>query len=145
MQSFQVSANIVPGCAIQGAGGGTFGTLNFGTYPGTSSASPTAAMVQTAGLTLACTPGVTLTMSIDGGTNYTNVRNLMQSGSTTRIPYRLYTSSNYSAASEIGPSQSVSLNSGGNNITLPVYGMAQLNGFSPSGTYTDTLTVTLSW
>lgn len=145
-QSFKATATIASGCAIQGATNGVFGTLNFGSYPGTSSAAASAALVQTSGLTLACTPGVTLSMSIDGGTHYTTARNLMQSGKTTQIPYRLYTTSSHSAASEILVNQAVSLGSStGTNITLPIYGVAQLNGFSTSGTYTDTLTVTLSW
>ncbi|RDK97165.1 spore coat protein U-like protein [Enterobacillus tribolii] len=144
-RSFQVSAIIVPGCAIQGATGGVFGQLDFGKYPGTSSAAAPAGFVQTVGLTLSCTPGVTLSMSINGGANYTSVRNLAQSGYSIRIPYHLYTSSNYSAASEILADQPVSLGSSNNNITLPIYALAQLNGFSHSGIYTDTLTVTLSW
>ena len=32
-----------------------------------------------------------------------------------------------------------------NNIALPLFGVALLTGFSPAGTYTDQLTVTLSW
>lgn len=145
-QSFLVSANIVPGCLIQGLSGGLLGTLSFGSYPGTHNANVNAAFSQASGLTLTCTPGVVLNMTIDGGTNYNGARNLKQSGDATYIPYRLYTDSAHTGASEILVNQSVSLGSStGGNITLPLYGVAQLNGFSAAGTYTDTLSVTLSW
>ena len=35
--------------------------------------------------------------------------------------------------------------SNANNITLPIYGLLQLSGVNRAGTYSDTLTVTLSW
>ncbi|MEI2684797.1 spore coat protein U domain-containing protein, partial [Erwinia aphidicola] len=35
--------------------------------------------------------------------------------------------------------------SNANNITLPIYGQLQLSGVNRAGTYSDTLTVTLSW
>jgi spore coat protein U-like protein len=102
--------------------------------------------VPNSGLTLACTPGVALSMSIDGGQNYSTVRNMARSGGTERVPYRLYSASSLSAASEIGVNQAVTVTySNSNNITLPIFGAAQLTGFSPAGSYSDRLTVTLSW
>lgn len=146
-QSFQVSATVAAGYSVTTGTGGTLGTLNFGTRSGVDSARVSASFVPSSSLLLACTPGVALSMSIDGGQNYgSSVRNLVRGDGTERVPYRLYTSSSLNAASEIGVNQAVSIAySNSNNISLPIFGAAQLTGFSPAGAYTDRLTVTLSW
>lgn len=141
---FKAQATIAAGCALLGAGS-LFGTLSFGSYSGTTSGSINGTFVQNTTLTLACTPGVTLSMKVDGGTHQTTVRNVMQSGNSLQLPYRIY--SDAAHTNEILINQTVPLNITGtnNNIILPIYGVLQLNGFSPSGSYTDTLTVTLTW
>lgn len=145
-RTFQVGATITPGCSVSSGTGGVFGTFNFGSHSGVESGIVSAAFVPNGSLALACTPGVALSMAIDGGQNYTTVRRLKRAGSTDAVPYRLYTTSSLTAASEILLNQPVSVTySNSNNITLPLYGAAQLTGFSPAGTYTDQLTVTLSW
>ncbi|ALB63139.1 fimbrial protein [Cronobacter condimenti 1330] len=146
-QSFQVSATITAGCSVVTGSGGTFGTLDFGTRSGAESTRVSTSFVPSSSLLIACTPGVALSMAIDGGQNYgASVRNMVRGGGTDRVPYRLYTSSSLNAASEIGVNQAVSIASvNSNNISLPIFGAAQLTGFSPAGTYTDRLTVTLSW
>lgn len=145
-QTFQVSASIVAGCVISGTNTGTFGTLNFGTQSGVGTRTVNASYVQNATLTLACTPGTPLNMSINGGSNYGTTRNLKHTSNTNLVPYRIYTSSSYSAASEIPVNQNVALSySNANNITLPIYGQLLLSGVYRAGSYADTLTVTLSW
>lgn len=145
-QSFKVNATITPGCQVTTGSGGALGTLNFGSYSGVKSGQVSTQFVPNASLSLACTPGVALSMSINGGQNYTTVRNLLRSGGTERVPYRLYSSSSLAANSEIAVNQSVAVAySNSNNISLTLYGAAQLTGFSPAGTYSDQLTVTLSW
>lgn len=85
-------------------------------------------------------------MSVDGGQNYTTVRNLQRAGGTDRVPYHLYSSASLAANSEVTVNQPVSvLYSDSNNIALPLFGAATLTGFSPAGNYFDKLTVTLSW
>jgi len=145
-QSFKVNATITPGCSVATGTGGAMGSLNFGSYSGVKSGQVSTQFVPNASFTLACTPGVALSMSINGGQNYTTVRNMQRSGGTDRVPYRLYTSSSLAANSEIGVNQSVSVAyTTGDSIALTLYGAAQLTGFSPAGNYTDQLTVTLSW
>lgn len=145
-QSFTVGATITPGCVVASGSGGVLGTLNFGTRSGVQSGQLTTSFVPNAALALGCTPGVALSMSINGGQNYSTVRNMQRSGGTERVPYRLYSSSSLAANSEIGVNQAVSIAyTNSNNITLPIFGAAQLTGMSPAGTYTDQLTVTLSW
>lgn len=145
-QSFQVSATITPGCSVAAGSGGLLGTLNFGTYSGVARGSVNTSFVPNGSLSIACTPGVALSMSIDGGQYYTSVRNMQRSGGTDRVAYRLYSSSSLAANSEIGVNQAVSVTyTNSNNIALPLFGVALLTGFSPAGNYSDQLTVTLSW
>lgn len=145
-QTFTVGATITPGCSVVSGSGGALGSLNFGTYTGVQSGQVTTSFVPNAALSLGCTPGVVLSMSVDGGQNYLSGRNMQRSGGTDRVPYRIYSSSSLAANSEIGVGQSVSVAyTSGDAISLSIFGAAQLTGFSPAGTYSDQLTVTLSW
>lgn len=145
-QSFKVSASIVPGCAVSMGSGGLFGTLDFGTHNGVESAPVSTSFVPNGALSIACTPGVALSMSINGGQNYSSVRRMKRSGGTEVVGYRLYSSSSLAANSEIGVNQAIPVTyTNSNNIALPLFGVALLTGFSPAGTYSDQLTVTLSW
>jgi len=143
-QSFQVSASVVAGCQIEG--GGLLGTLDFGTHAGIANQTVNATLVANPSLNIACTPGTALTMSIDGGAHYSDTRNLNLLNGSVLIPYRLFTHAGYAPGGEIMVNQNLALAyNDGDNIRLPIYGQLQLNGFSQAGTYTDTLTVTLSW
>ncbi|ENY3730192.1 spore coat U domain-containing protein [Enterobacter kobei] len=145
-QSFKVSATIVPGCVVVTGSGGLLGTLDFGTHNGVESAPVSTSFVPNGALSIACTPGVALSMSINGGQNYSSVRRMKRSGGTELVPYRLYSSSSLAANSEIGVNQAIPVTyTNSNNIALPLFGVALLTGFSPAGTYSDQLTVTLSW
>ena len=92
-QSFKVSATIVPGCAVATGNGGLLGTLDFGTHTGVESAQVSTSFVPNGALSIACTPGVALSMSINGGQNYSSVRRMKRSGGTEMVGYRLYSSS----------------------------------------------------
>lgn len=145
-QSFKVSATIVPGCAVSTGSGGVFGTLDFGTHNGVESAPVSTSFVPNGALSIACTSGVALSMSINGGQNYSSVRRMKRSEGTEVVGYRLYSSSSLAANSEIGVNQAIPVTyTNSNNIALPLFGVALLTGFSPAGTYSDQLTVTLSW
>ncbi|MGS7189400.1 Csu type fimbrial protein [Enterobacter cloacae subsp. dissolvens] len=145
-QSFKVSATIVPGCAVSTGSGGVLGTLNFGTHTGVESAPVSTSFVPNGALSIACTPGVALSMSINGGQNYASVRRMTRNGGNDVVGYRLYSSSSLAANSEIGVNQAIPVTyTHSNNIALPLFGVALLTGFSPAGTYSDQLTVTLSW
>lgn len=142
--TFQVTASIVAGCVISGTNTGVFGTLDFGTQSGVATSTVNASFVQSTSINLACTPGTTLSMSINQGSNFTTSRNLKLPNFTNTVPYTLF--SNASRTTVIPVNQAVSLSySNANNITLPIYGQLQLPGTARAGVYTDTLTVTLSW
>ncbi len=145
-QNFQVSAAVVPGCVIQGNGSGAWGTLDFGTHSAIDSVDVTSSLVQNAAFQLICTPGITLNMTINGGSHYANSRNLKLAGQAQTISYRLFSQPGLTAVSEIPVDQSVSINYGNSgNILLSVYGLLQLTGINRAGVYTDTLTVTMAW
>lgn len=145
-QTFEVTAKIVAGCSVTTGTGGALGVLNFGTRSGVATGQVSTQFVPNAALSLACTPNTPLSMKINGGGNYTTVRNLLRSGGTQQLPYRLYSSSSLAANTEIARDGVVSIAyTDSNNITLPLYGVVQLSGFSPAGSYTDQLTVTLTW
>lgn len=142
--TFQVSASVVAGCVISGTNTGVFGTLNFGTQSGVASSSVSASYVQSTTLTLACTPGTALSMSINGGVNYASSRNLKHTSSTNTVAYSLYTNAAHTTAIPVNSPVALSFTDA-NNIVLPIYGLLTLPGPTRAGTYTDTLTVTLSW
>lgn len=145
-QTFQVTASIVNGCVISGTNTSLFGTLDFGSHPGVGSRPVSASYVQNSTLNLACTPGTTLSMSIDGGSNYTSTRNLRVVNNSNLVSYTLYSSATHSPTSAIPVNQNVALSySNANTIILPIYGLLQLSGVNRAGTYSDTLRVTLSW
>lgn len=132
--TFQVSASVVAGCVVSGSNPGVFGTLDFGTQSGVASSSVSASFVQSS----------TISMSINGGSNYTTTRNLKLASFTNTVAYSLYSNASHTAA--IGVNSPITLSySNANNITLPIYGLLQLPGPTRAGVYTDTLTVTLSW
>ncbi|MGK3143486.1 Csu type fimbrial protein [Pantoea sp. C2G6] len=142
--TFQVSASIVAGCVISGSNTGVFGTLNFGSQSGVAATSVNASYLQSTTFNLACTPGTTLSMSINQGNNFTTTRNLKLPNFSDTVPYTLF--SNASRSTVIPVNQAVPLSySNASNITLPIYGQLQLPGSARAGVYTDTLTVTLSW
>lgn len=142
--TFQVSASIVAGCVVSGTNTGIFGTLNFGTQSGLATNSVSASYVQSSTINLACTPGTTLSMTINGGSNYTSTRNLKLANNTNTVPYYLY--SNAARTTPIPVNMAVPLSySNANNITLPIYGSLQLPGPTRAGVYSDTLSVTLTW
>ncbi|TKI07303.1 Csu type fimbrial protein [Martelella alba] len=143
-QTFQVAATIVAGCQVLGSG--IMGTLDFGSLASVGGSTADGTFRQNGALTIACTPGTTLSMSIDGGSHYANSRYLLRAGGTDTVAYRLFTHSVSGSASEIPVNQNIAISyADANQITLPIYATAYLNGGQPAGTYTDTLAVTLSW
>lgn len=140
-QTFQVSATITPGCLVVG-GGSNYGSLTFGTYSALSTSSVSVPL--SGSVTLQCTPGVTLNMSVDGGLYNSSGRHLQLNSGSAQVAYQLFRDAALSQS--LGISQSVSVAySNANNITLPIYGQVQLPGNQPGGTYSDVLQVQLSW
>ncbi|MBA6114905.1 spore coat U domain-containing protein [Pseudomonas sp. NC26] len=141
--TFQVSAQIVAGCLVVG-GVTSYGVLNFGTQSALSTGILSTSLGGTT-VTFQCTPGVTLSMRLDGGQNpASGTRNLKRNDGTQVLAYQLYRDAAYTQALGIGQSVTVSY-SDPMAIKLPVYGRTQLSGTLPAGTYSDVVQVTVSW
>jgi len=150
--TFEVSATIVAGCAVDGIGtsgdAGSIGTLDFGHDTTLSTASRDAALVGSQMIVLRCTPGVALSMTLGEGLHASGGDRHMQLGSSTaeRLQYRLYADAGMT--DEIGIDQARSIlvtASNMNDVELPVYAQVSLPGGSLAGTYADSFLVTLTW
>lgn len=136
-----VSATVVAGCLVVG-GVSNYGSLDFGSNSALSTSTLTATVGS--GVQLQCTPGVALSMSVDGGQNNNSGRFMKLSGGSAQVGYQLFQDAGFSQS--LGVSQSISVAySDANNIRLPIYGRVVLPGNQPAGTYNDTVQVQLTW
>ena len=139
--TFQVGAGIVAGCLVTSTGG-TYGSLNFGTYPALSTSPVSVTLV--GGVTLQCTPGVTVSMQVDGGLHNTSGRHLQIGSGSARVAYQLFQDAAHSQS--LGIAQSVNVPyTNANAISLPIFGYVLLPGNQPAGAYSDTVQVQLSY
>lgn len=149
--TFQVSATITEGCLVNGSGQsggnvGELGQLDFGTASALSEAVQVASVVQTGGVVLDCTPGIALTMRVDGGLHAAGgTRRLERSGGGETLTYALFTDAGLQQPIGIDEPVSFDVDTGSTTVALPVYGRLALPGNVPAGSYTDRLTVTLEW
>lgn len=147
--TFQVTAEIVPGCEINGlapASGqniGGLGTLDFGEHSGLATGAVSTSLVQNTSLTLRCTPSVALTMTLSEGLHVGSGRNLQGPGGD-RVAYSLYQDAAFSE--ELVANQAFQIDFADQApISLPIYGRLMLDGTNVSGTYSDTVMVSLEW
>lgn len=159
--NIQVDASIVPGCLIRNASAAgsessldgrddiEWGSIAFSDTPAAGGgANVDAALLWNQSVIVACTPGIDLTMSIDGGnTGQRKLQNTQDPAQT--LSYYLFKDSQMTAASEIPINgDGVSISDGSTdyeNITLPIFARVMLPEVATSGTYTDTIRVTLAW
>ncbi|NBF04180.1 fimbrial major subunit CsuA/B family protein [Pseudomonas sp. Fl5BN2] len=142
---------LISSCQVNGVGGSTglnFGALNFGT---TNSLFTTATGQVLSGgggaLSILCSSGTTPTLTIQGGSNdgkSTGGSRALYDGVANYVPYDLYTDS--------GHSQLVAINgvinlapSTGVAQTVNIYGQAVGKAGLPAGTYSDTVSVQLTF
>ena len=148
-KGFTVSATIAQGCAVttNSGAGGTWGNIDLGTAAGMATGSVTANLVSSgvSGVQLACTPGVTATLTPDQGNQASaGVRRMVHaSQSASMISYLIY--ANNSATPWAAQGLPMSFTSGTQNQTVPVRAVATLSATSPAGAYADTIRLTLSW
>jgi spore coat protein U-like protein len=148
-QSLGVTAEIVPGCAVDGStatSGLDFGSLAFGTFPAVLAQSVDASLSANAGVQIRCTGGLAFQMSADGGEHAdASSRRLARAGDpTAAVPYTLYVTTAHDTALPIAGHVGLTVPASG-LIDLPLYAVAALPGAAAPGLYTDTLHVTLSW
>jgi len=150
--TFDVAAEIVPGCRVDGLGAsgdaGRIGTLDFGTDSTFSTATHSATTTTNQTIRLRCTPGVNLAMSVDGGGHAAaGLRHLQRGASpAARIAYALCRDAGCTQPIAIGGNVAVAVSGASSeDVRLPLYASLTLPGALPPGTYADVLTVTLSW
>ncbi|MBJ7438016.1 MAG: spore coat protein U domain-containing protein [Sphingopyxis sp.] len=150
--TFDLAARIEPGCLVDGLGtdgdAGHMGTLDFGSDSSLSTATHTASVLATQAIRLRCTPGVALLMAVDGGAHaLSGVRHLQRgSDAAARIAYNVCRDAACAQPITIGSTTGIAvMASNSEDISLPLHASLTLPGTLSAGTYSDTLTVTLSW
>jgi len=135
--SIAVSASVLSSCGV------TALPLAFGTYSPTQSTNTTA---QTS-VVVTCTNGTPYNVGLNagGGTGASVTTRVMTSGSNT-LTYSLYQDSGYSTVwgNTIG-SNTVTGTGSGLSQTITVYGSITALQSAPSGSYTDTITVSMTY
>lgn len=145
-QSFQVSADVVTGCSVATSGSSQWGSIDLGTVSGIASGTVSASLVSSggAGLQIDCTPGTTVNVTADAGSNANGgLRRLTLAGDGSRtIAYRLYVNGTTEWTTQSIP---VVFVGGTSRVGLPVSATATLPGSQKAGAYSDTVRVTLAW
>ncbi|WPB56884.1 spore coat U domain-containing protein [Xylophilus sp. GOD-11R] len=157
------SLTLTASCIVVGAPGSTgginLGTLTFtsqpSTFTGTINAIPVAGVSGGGATQLLCSPDVSgLSISIDGGSNAgqgaaVGVGTRAMRNGTAFIPYEIFQDVGHTVAYPVGTALTTgfSIPANGAAINLPIFGQVNKTSASalPSGTYTDTLVVTLTF
>jgi len=143
--TFQVTATVVSGCVIDSAS-----TLAFGTYAPTAGAP----VDQQSSIVLRCTSTTPYTLALNGGTTPGGTaasRLMLNVGTSQTLQYNLYTGAGRTTvfgdgtggtSTVTGTGQGASL---ANQITVPVYGRIPGGQTVAPGSFSDTITATLTF
>ncbi|HBB9121281.1 Csu type fimbrial protein [Serratia marcescens] len=140
-----VSATLLSACEAGSSSGGnvSFGTLNFGTLYFLSTATSIAGQQNAGAIRVKCTNGTSYSVLLGGGQSGNTAARYLQSAAGQRVNYNLYTNAAHSTIWDnlTGVSQTAN----GADNWLPVYGMIPAQSTPPTGSYTDTVQVTINW
>ncbi|CAB5634941.1 MULTISPECIES: Csu type fimbrial protein [Serratia] len=140
-----VSATLLSACEAGSSSGGnvSFGTLNFGTLYFLSTATSVAGQQNAGAIRVKCTNGTSYSVLLGGGQSGNTATRYLQSAAGQRVNYNLYTNAAHSTIWDnlTGVSQTAN----GADNWLPVYGMIPAQSTPPTGSYTDTVQVTINW
>ncbi|MFT4256544.1 MAG: spore coat protein U domain-containing protein [Pseudoxanthomonas sp.] len=148
-------------CTTGGSGGGTVSTSSSGitaTYADTCAISTAtdlsfgsvdslaSAQDQTSTITLRCPSGTAWKLGLDNGSNASGTTRRMTDGSSHYLTYELYQDSSRSTrwGNTVG-TDTVAGSGSGSTQTQTVYGRVPAQTISAAGTYSDTVTVTLTF
>lgn len=137
--TLSVTASVASVCLVSNA------TLAFGSYDPTSAAALNAATT----LTLTCTLGTpyNIGMSAGAGTGATTTLRVLTSGSNT-LDYKLFRDSGRTLnwGNTVG-TDTLSGTSSASTLanTINIYGQIPINEAAPTGSYTDSVTVTVTY
>lgn len=146
-KTFTVAATIASGCLVANGGGGSWGNIDLGTVSGMAAQAVSANLLSggVSGLQLDCTPGMTANVTADAGLNAAaGTRRLVNAGNAgSPVPYLLYAN----GGSTPWTTQTVPLAFpvGTSRLSLPVRAVATVPAAARTGTYSDTVRITVSW
>lgn len=148
--NINVSLNITPTCLVSNVSSGVWGAMEFGTVSNLNADIP--ATVGTSALSVICSPNTTASLTLNAGANGTSTLRRLTNGAATNptlITYHLYSDAAHN--SEIAINTPITLPAG-TSVTqnIPIYGLIKssantANLYPPSGSYTDTISGTLTW
>jgi len=132
--AFKATANVSSGCAVSI----NATDLNFGTVG--SLATPTDG---TSTITLTCPPNTSWALGLNYGVNATGTQRRMAGPAGSYVNYGLFQDSGRTKAWDNGAN--VLMGSGGNPSSVTVYGRVPVQPEASPGSYSDTVTVTLTY
>jgi spore coat protein U-like protein len=136
---FGVSATVQQVCAVAAT------NLGFGGYDA-SSGSPNNA---SSTITVTCTPSSSYSIALNAGTTSggTEAVHLMSDGASHTLTYNLFTDTNHTTKWGDGTLSTtvVSGTADGTHQPYTVFGQIGIGQFVPSGSYTDTVTATVTY
>ena len=137
-QTLPVTASISNTCAF-----GSVNPLAFGAYdPTILNASSGSDLSGSTTFTLTCTSGASISIALDNGLHASGGARYMQSAGT-NLQYSLYQDSNHTTLWDNLTAEVVS--GTGSPQTINLYGTIPKGQSEPNGSYSDTLTVTLTY
>lgn len=149
--TFQVSAVIESGCAFENTAQTdaiNFGTISFGERSAIDQNVDVSSSSGAGSLSVTCTPGTALSIALDYGVNGGNSssRYLVNEAGNRTLAYQLYQDAGYSRVWGTGTAAATIASSPSGTQTWTVYArLFPVSQPPPAGTYTDTVTVTLSY
>jgi spore coat protein U-like protein len=136
--TFDVTLTIQAGCEVSAPNDLSFGTVTF----------LDTALTATADFSVRCTSGTNGTISLNGGIGSSGsvTTRTMESGGNS-INYGLYTSGTYATIWGDGSSgtSTVIHNGNGSTANLTIYGLVPSQSTPPAATYSDTITITVTY
>lgn len=149
--TFTVTANLTNGCVFGSSLSSpttNLGTLNFGSMSSITSNVDTISTAGAGSVVVTCTPGTTVSIAMDYGTHGgTATRRFMQNTTNTdQLGYQLFQDAARSQVWGTGALVKTVASFPATTQTYPVYARLYAVTTLPSaGTYTDTVTVTLTY
>lgn len=134
---------------VDGSGVNQWGTLDFGTHPDLANAVDADIAGTSGNIQIQCSTGLTPSMMVNAGLHSDgNQRNMQNTAGSENIAYSLYSDAARSASIDVDAPVALTAAVGA-EMDIPLYGRVVPTGQSstvpPTGTYTDTLLVTLTW
>lgn len=140
-----VNAEVLPACQAGSSGGSgvSFGTLDFGTHLRLDNLITRVGQPGAGALRVNCQQNIPYRVLINAGNSGSTNNRQMSGPGAAVLTYNLYTGADYVTVWD--NSTGVSAVGNGQDQWLPIYARVPAQSPPPPGSYSDTLTVTVSW